>query len=111
MFTRTRTSIWRIITPMPIFVIESQGLSVVRGRNEVLHALDFTVGAGSVTGLLGPSGCGKTTLMRAIVGTQLITAGTVAVLGQPAGSAGLRHRVGYMPQDPTIYNDLRIVDN
>jgi ABC-2 type transport system ATP-binding protein len=33
------------------------------------------------------------------------------VLGLPAGSAPLRHRIGYMPQDPTIYNDLRIVDN
>jgi ABC-2 type transport system ATP-binding protein len=33
------------------------------------------------------------------------------VLGQPAGSPALRHRVGYMPQDPAIYNDLRIVDN
>ena len=31
--------------------------------------------------------------------------------GQPAGSAELRHRVGYVPQDPTIYDDLRIIDN
>jgi ABC-2 type transport system ATP-binding protein len=49
--------------------------------------------------------------MRSIVGTQIITEGSVSVLGQPAGSAQLRRRVGYMPQDPTIYNDLRIVDN
>ncbi|MBV8930070.1 MAG: ABC transporter ATP-binding protein, partial [Mycobacteriaceae bacterium] len=61
--------------------------------------------------LLGPSGCGKTTLMRCIVGTQIITAGTVTVLGEPSGSAALRRRVGYLPQDPTIYNDLRIIDN
>jgi ABC-2 type transport system ATP-binding protein len=49
--------------------------------------------------------------MRCIVGTQIVTSGNVWVLGKPAGSPELRRRVGYLPQDPTIYNDLRIVDN
>jgi ABC-2 type transport system ATP-binding protein len=61
--------------------------------------------------LLGPSGCGKTTLMRCIVGTQIIASGTVTVLGRPAGSRELRSRVGYVTQDPTIYDDLRVIDN
>ncbi len=63
-----------------------RSLRVIRGGNEVLRDLDFEVGPGQVTGLLGPSGCGKTTLMRAIVGVQRITGGTVEVLGAPAGS-------------------------
>ena len=33
------------------------------------------------------------------------------MLGHPAGSAELRHRVGYVTQDPTIYDDLRVIDN
>lgn len=33
------------------------------------------------------------------------------MLGHPAGSAPLRHRVGYVTQNPTIYNDLRVIDN
>ena len=33
------------------------------------------------------------------------------VLGLPAGSPALRHRIGYVPQDPTIYDDLRVIDN
>src|SRR6185437_695848 len=49
--------------------------------------------------------------MRSIVGTQILTSGSVTVLGHPAGSAQLRRRLGYVPQDPTIYPDLRIVDN
>jgi ABC-2 type transport system ATP-binding protein len=49
--------------------------------------------------------------MRSIVGTQIVAGGTVTVLGHPAGSAELRHRVGYVTQDATVYNDLRIVDN
>jgi ABC-2 type transport system ATP-binding protein len=84
---------------------------VIRGKRPALHDFSVRVARGSITGLLGPSGCGKTTLIRCIVGTQLIVSGTVRVLGLPAGSAPLRHRIGYLPQDPTIYNDLRIVDN
>jgi ABC-2 type transport system ATP-binding protein len=86
-------------------------LRVIRGKRPAIHDLSVQIARGTITGLLGPSGCGKTTLMRSIVGTQIITAGSVTVLGLPGGSAALRRRVGYMPQDPTIYNDLRIVDN
>ncbi len=93
----------------PVIVIDH--LRVIRGKRPAIHELSVQIARGTVTGLLGPSGCGKTTLMRSIVGSQIITAGSVTVLGQPAGSAPLRRRVGYMPQDPTIYNDLRIVDN
>jgi len=91
--------------------IDIDHLRVIRGKRPALHDFSVRVARGSITGLLGPSGCGKTTLMRCIVGTQLIASGTVRVLGLPAGSARLRHRVGYLPQDPTIYDDLRIVDN
>ena len=86
-------------------------LRVVRGKRPAIHDLSVQIARGTITGLLGPSGCGKTTLMRSIVGTQILTAGSVTVLGQPAGSAPLRRRVGYMPQEATIYDDLRIVDN
>ena len=86
-------------------------LRVIRGKRPALHDFSVEIAKGSITGLLGPSGCGKTTLIRCIVGSQITTSGTVTVLGKPAGSAALRRRVGYLPQDPTIYNDLRIIDN
>jgi ABC-2 type transport system ATP-binding protein len=92
-------------------VIDIQNLRVIRGKRVALDNVSVQIARGAITGLLGPSGCGKTTLMRCIVGTQIINEGTVTVLGHPAGSAELRHRVGYVTQDPTIYNDLRIVDN
>src|SRR5215471_11743845 len=91
--------------------IEVRDLVVVRGRKEVLHGISTTVPVGQVTGLLGPSGSGKTTLMRAIVGVQKVRSGTVTVLGEPAGSAGLRRRVGYMTQDPSVYADLTVREN
>lgn len=91
--------------------IDIANLHVTRGGRVALDDVSVRVQRGTITGLLGPSGCGKTTLMRSIVGTQLIAAGSVTVLGKPAGSPVLRHQVGYVTQDPTIYPDLRVVDN
>ncbi|WP_101950042.1 ABC transporter ATP-binding protein [Mycobacterium sp. 3519A] len=91
--------------------IDVQNLRVLRGKRVALDNISVQIARGTITGLLGPSGCGKTTLMRCIVGTQIVASGTVTVLGRPAGSADLRHRVGYVTQDPTIYDDLRILDN
>ncbi len=91
--------------------VSVERLRVVRGKRPALQDVSVHIARGSITGMLGPSGCGKTTLIRCIVGTQIVTSGKVTVLGKPAGCAELRRRVGYMPQDPTIYNDLRIIDN
>jgi ABC-2 type transport system ATP-binding protein len=88
-----------------------RSLCVTRGGTEVLRDLDFFVTSGQVTGLLGPSGCGKTTLMRSLVGVQRITSGSVEVFGTPAGDASLRDRIGYVTQDPSVYDDLTVTEN
>jgi ABC-2 type transport system ATP-binding protein len=88
-----------------------ENLHVTRGKRTALTDISVAIPRGTITGLLGPSGCGKTTLMRSIVGTQIIASGTITVLGHPAGSAPLRRRVGYVTQDATIYPDLRVIDN
>ena len=90
--------------------VEVRDLLVVRGRHTVLEHLDLSIGGG-VTGLLGPSGCGKSTLMRCLVGVQQVTGGTVTVFGEPAGSAPLRARVGYVTQAVSVYNDLTLAEN
>jgi ABC-2 type transport system ATP-binding protein len=91
--------------------IAIRDLQVVRGLREVLHKLDLDIAAGTVTGLLGPSGSGKTTLIRAIVGVQIVAGGGVTVLGLPAGTPGLRSRVGYVTQAPAVYDDLTVREN
>jgi len=88
-----------------------RALGVTRGGRDVLHDVTFDVSVGGITGLLGPSGSGKTTLMRAIVGVQRRVRGEITVLGQPAGSAALRRRVGYRTQDPAVYADLTVREN
>jgi ABC-2 type transport system ATP-binding protein len=91
--------------------IAIRDLVIRRGGRDVVRCPALDVEGGAVTGLMGPSGCGKTTLMRAIVGVQRIAGGDVRVLGRPAGSAGLRARVGYMTQAPSVYGDLTVREN
>jgi len=86
-------------------------LHVRRGGVVVLDEISLAVTSGRVTGLLGPSGSGKTTLMRAIVGVQIVEAGTITVLGEPAGTPPLRWKVGYMTQNPAVYGDLSVREN
>jgi ABC-2 type transport system ATP-binding protein len=92
-------------------VISVRELRVRRGGTEVLPGISLDVAGGVVTGLLGPSGSGKTTLMRAIVGVQVVESGEVEVLGQPAGAADLRRRVGYVTQAPSVSADLEVREN
>lgn len=86
-------------------------LVVRRGGQDVLHDLDLSIPRGQVVGLLGPSGSGKSTLLRAVVGVQQVSSGQVLVLGAPAGSRALRHRVGYVTQAPSVYGDLSVRAN
>ncbi|WP_462288110.1 ABC transporter ATP-binding protein [Nostocoides sp.] len=91
--------------------VVARSLRVVRGDVAVLPDLSVSVPAGQVVGLLGPSGSGKSTFMRAVVGVQIVAGGELTVLGEPAGSPGLRHRVGYVTQSPSVYADLDVRQN
>lgn len=91
--------------------VDIRDLCVERGGKQVLHGISVQVPKGSITGLLGPSGSGKTTLLRSIVGTQIVSSGQVTALGLPAGSAALRHKIGYVTQAPSIYSDITVQEN
>ncbi len=91
--------------------VEVSGLTVVRGGRLALDGVSCTVAAGQVAGLLGPSGSGKSTLMRSVVGVQRVSAGTVTVLGAPAGSPAARAMVGYRTQGLSVYGDLTPREN
>jgi len=93
------------------FTVVVDRLRVRRGGRLVVRDVSFAIAGGQITGLLGPSGCGKTTLMRSVVGVQVVAGGSVTVLGQPAGSAGLRNRIGYSTQNPAVYADLTVTES
>jgi len=94
-----------------VSAVAVEGLVVERGGDVVLDELSLDVAASRVTGLLGPSGSGKSTLLRALVGVQRVRSGRITVLGEPAGAASLRRRVGYMTQAPSVYGDLSVREN
>lgn len=80
---------------------------------DLLALADFSlkIDGGRFVSVVGPSGCGKTTLMRAIVGVQLVHGGSIDVLGHPAGSRPLRRLIGYSTQEPAVYADLTVAEN
>jgi ABC-2 type transport system ATP-binding protein len=100
-----------IIHHMMKNAVEVRDLVVRRGGREVLKGIGFTIEQGSVTGLLGPSGCGKSTLMRSLVGVQQLTSGSVEAFGEVAGGKALRHRIGYVTQAASVYDDLSVTEN
>lgn len=77
------------------------------GGRDVLDGVDLTAAAGAVTAVLGPNGAGKTTLIRSCTGLQELTAGSIDVLGVPAGSPGANDRVGLMPQSTGAWSGVR----
>jgi ABC-2 type transport system ATP-binding protein len=91
--------------------VSLRDVTVRRGGRVVLDDITCAAATGSVTGVVGPSGCGKTTLMRAVVGVQRRVAGSVSVLGRPAGGSALRSLVGYLTQTPAVYADITVGAN
>ena len=94
-------------------VISLEGLRKSYGPLEALRGLSLSVGAGEVFGVLGPNGSGKTTLIKILVGSSRPSGGNVRVLGlNPIQDAiRLRKQIGYMPQEPVLYEDLSARDN
>jgi len=78
-----------------------------------VDAIDLTIGAGECFGFLGPNGAGKTTVMRIISCFMPPTSGLVTVFGMNvlSDSAGIKARIGVMPQDNNLDPDLSVVEN
>ena len=93
-------------------VVELRGVSKTfrdfwyRPRVKAVHELDLTVRRGEVLGLLGPNGSGKSTTIKMVLGLLYPTRGRIAVLGRPPTDVSLKRRIGYLPEDSTLYRFL-----
>lgn len=78
------------------------------GRIPALDGLSVTIEEGEIFGLLGANGAGKTTLIKVLVGASRLDSGTVQVLGYDPQKQKqqMRPQLGYMPQQPALYEDL-----
>jgi ABC-2 type transport system ATP-binding protein len=78
------------------------GVTKSFGAHVAVRDLDLEIPRGSVFGLLGPNGAGKTTTLRMVMDILAPDAGSVEILGAPAGADG-RDRIGYMPEERGLY--------
>lgn len=78
--------------------------------------VSFTVRGGETMAIMGPSGSGKSTLLKAILGTipKHLREGTIYLNGHDISDTGLacvKHKVGFVPQDDILLNDLTVKEN
>jgi lipooligosaccharide transport system ATP-binding protein len=94
-------------------LIHARNLTKRFGPFTAVDAIDFDVGRGESFGFLGPNGAGKTSTMRMIGCTSPVTDGELAVLGLDPRTEGaqIRSRLGVVPQDDTLDNELTVREN
>jgi ABC-2 type transport system ATP-binding protein len=71
-----------------------------------LDRLNLEVARGEVFGFLGPNGAGKTTTLKLLMQLIFPTSGAAEILGRPVGDVGIRRRLGYLPENPTFYDNV-----
>lgn len=82
-------------------MIRLQQVSVMSGKDPVLHNISFHLKRGESLGIIGPNGAGKSTLLRVMGGHQAADRGEVMMEGQPITSfhrKELARRLAFMPQ-------------
>ena len=96
-------------------MLVAEGLRKRYRSREVVRDFGLTLEPGEVVGLLGPNGAGKTTCFYIIVGLIAADAGTITLEGRDITrepmNARARLGVGYLPQEPSVFRKLRVVDN
>ncbi|MEN8234423.1 MAG: ABC transporter ATP-binding protein [Actinomycetota bacterium] len=94
-------------------LIEATGLTKRFGDFTAVDAIDFAVEQGESFGFLGPNGAGKTSTMRMIGAVSPITEGSLSVLGLDPERQGpqLRSRLGVVPQEDNLDQELTVYDN
>jgi ABC-2 type transport system ATP-binding protein len=92
-------------------MIEVANLSKRYGDITAVTNVSFTAAPGEILGFLGPNGAGKTTTLRIVTGYMPATSGTVKVCGFDVfeQSEEVRRRIGYLPENPPLYNEMTVV--
>jgi len=78
----------------------------------LVSGISITLARGDVLGLLGLNGAGKSTTLRMLAGVLTSDAGSITVCGHSMVDEPLaaRERIGFLPDEPPLYNDMRVTD-
>ncbi|NJK38472.1 MAG: ABC transporter ATP-binding protein [Oscillatoriales cyanobacterium RM2_1_1] len=94
--------------------VETRGLTKQFDRHLAVNDLDLQVSSGEVYGLIGPNGAGKTTLLRMLATAEEPTTGEIYISGErllrDRTNPTLKQRLGYLPDDFPLYDDLTVWD-
>jgi ABC-2 type transport system ATP-binding protein len=95
------------------YVIETHGLVKRFKKITAVNELDLSIRKGEIFGLLGPDGAGKTTTIRMLCAIMDPNAGSARVAGFDTvkESEWIKKRIGYMPQQFSLYGDLTVLEN
>src|SRR5258707_13492948 len=93
-------------------MIEVENLTKRYGPRTAVDDVTFRVHKGEILGFLGPNGAGKTTTMRILTGYLSATSGAARVAGYDVFESPLevKKRIGYLPETPPLYPDMRVAD-
>jgi ABC-2 type transport system ATP-binding protein len=96
-----------------MFAIVTENLTRRFGKFTAVDQVNLTVERGEVFGFLGPNGSGKTTVIKMLTGILPLTEGKAYVDGidVSANPESVRHRIGYMSQKFSLYDDLTVAEN
>ena len=89
-----------------------EGLEKWYGDVQALRGIDFCVDSGEVVGFLGPNGAGKTTTMKILTSSMAASSGEVTVAGHDVRtqSEEVRQKIGYLPENVPLYDDMIVAD-
>jgi ABC-2 type transport system ATP-binding protein len=82
--------------------LRAEGLSKAYGARTALQDVSFVAAEGELVAIIGPNGAGKTTLLQILAGALEPSGGNISA---PVG------RVGWVPQQPALYNKLTVAEN
>jgi branched-chain amino acid transport system ATP-binding protein len=96
-------------------LLDLQGLTAGYGGAPVLHGIDLSVEAGTITAVLGANGAGKTTLLRTVSGLVRRSAGQIRFDGKDISGVPVeqlvRQGMAHVPEGRGVIGELTVEEN